>query len=112
MLRINSRKWCINDKWNFINRETGDLVSNTWYDAVCDFREGFAIVRKNRGLLSNFIDTAGNLISDTWYSNCCDFCNGFAKVYENRKWSFIDKQGNQYEVDQFGYVKQCEQKSF
>lgn len=31
---------------------------------------------------------------------------------ENQKGRLIDKQGNQYEVDQFGYVKPCEQESF
>lgn len=31
---------------------------------------------------------------------------------KEQKGLLIDKQGNQYEVDQFGYVKPCEQKSF
>lgn len=31
---------------------------------------------------------------------------------KKEKGLLIDKQGNQYEVDQFGYVKPCEQKSF
>ena len=64
-----------------------------WFDAVCQFRDGFAKVELNDRC--SFINANGALIGngDAWFDSAWDFCEGFASVELNRKWSFIDSKG-------------------
>ena len=80
----------LNDKFNFIDKNC-KLLSNTWFDCVCDFSEGFARVGLNGKW--NFIDKNGKLLSNTWFDWAQGFSEGFARVELNGKWNFIDKNG-------------------
>ena len=53
---------------NLKNIETGELVSDTWYDWVGYFINGYAIVRL-RGLGYNIIDENGDYMLDTWHDD-------------------------------------------
>ena len=84
-----------NDKWNFIDKETGDLVSTTWYDEVCDFHEGFAVVKSKingKDIKYNFINKDGLTISPVWFDGCRDFSNGLAVVHKYESF-FINTKG-------------------
>ena len=70
------------------------------YDYVCDFHEGFAVVKLDGKC--NFIDTNGNLLSpDQWFNWCYRFSEGFALVELGDKKNFINTEGNILSPDQW-----------
>lgn len=75
----------------------GDILSDTWFDEVEDFREGFAKVALNGKW--NFIDTENKILSDTWFDRVNYFQEGFAMVKLNDKWYLIDTKGRLYDED-------------
>ena len=90
----------LNAKWNAINTKTKRIISNTWFDHIANFENGFARVKKDGKY--NFINTNGNLISDKWFEHqyhLHDFTNGFSLItkedgYWDFKYNFIDTKGN------------------
>ena len=84
-----ARVW-LNGKWNIVKAET-KIVSDTWFDFISDFREGFARVRLNNKW--NFISVEGKIISDIWFDLTSEFSEGFARVKLNNKWNFINSEG-------------------
>ena len=83
---------------NFVNIETGKLLSEQWFDrSTCDyelnFKDGYQRVKLNKK--TNFIDKEGNYLYDGWFSACNDFSEGFAFVMtDDFKTNYIDTNGN------------------
>ncbi|MDR1925882.1 MAG: WG repeat-containing protein [Planctomycetaceae bacterium] len=61
------------------------------YDDACDFREGFARVKRNGKW--GIIDKTGNEIVSVEYDEVCEFHEGFARVKRNGKWGFVGENG-------------------
>ena len=78
-------------KYNFLNTETNNYISEQWYDWCGNFYEGFADVELNS--YHNYIDTNGKLLSDEWFEYCCGFCDDGARVKLKGKWYIIDNEG-------------------
>lgn len=95
----------------------GELISDRWFDACWQFKDGFAKVMLNRKL--NYIDTNGELISDIWFDKIDRDPspyyeeelpdkwfddNGLAKVKLNGKWNFINTNGELISDIWFDYI--------
>ena len=76
--------------WNFIDIN-GNLLCDNWYDMVCQFKEGIAIVRER--YKENFINTEGKILFEQWYDSVSYFYEGFSRVELNDKYNFINKRG-------------------
>lgn len=77
-------------KWNCIGKD-GKLLSETWFDYVHGFFNGFSIVEKD--LKQNFINTEGKLLSKEWFDYVDGFFNGFSKVKKGEKYNRITTDG-------------------
>lgn len=79
------------DKYSLISVD-GDKVTNESYRKIYNFKDGYAIVRKEDKY--NFIDKEGQIISDTWYDEVLNFNDGIAVVRLNNLFNYIDTNGN------------------
>lgn len=79
--------------YNLIDKQ-GKILSEQWFEWVCNFYDGFARVQRKDGKW-NFIDKQGKFLSDEWFSDTYYLDDGFAKVQRtNGKWVKIDKTSN------------------
>lgn len=80
-------------RFNFIDLATKQYISDIWYDAVTNFKEGYAIVEGRDELegLFNYIDRDGKLLMNNWKPEVTDFRNGQAKVF-----SYIQEEDKYY----------------
>ena len=72
---------------NLVNADD-EFLSDTWFDEICDFSEGFARVRLNN--MWNLVNTEGELLSEEWFENAWDFHGGLALVKMDGKCNFIN----------------------
>ena len=91
-------------KYNIIDKN-GNLLSETWFDEISDFNNGYARVISKRKMITkrgklvvdtkmNLIDTSGRLVSEEWFEWVDDvFCNGYVHVIRNGKHNFVDRKG-------------------
>ena len=80
--------------WNFIDKQ-GKILSEKWFEWVCNFYDEFARVQRSTDDLWNFIDRQGKILSDEWFINAYYLDDGFAEVKRtNGEWCQIDKIGN------------------
>ena len=77
--------------YGYINT-SGKAITGFIYDRVMPFREGYAVVVKNK--LFGFIDSTGKEIIPCKYQEASRFSEGLACVKINDKNGFIDKSGN------------------
>lgn len=83
---------------NFVNIETGKLLSEQWFDRSTieyelNFKDGYQRVKLDKK--TNFIDKDGNYLYDGWFRACDDFSEGFAFVMtDDFKANYIDTDGN------------------
>ena len=79
--------------YNLIDKQ-GKILSEQWFEWVCNFYDGFARVQRSTDELWNFIDKQGKFLSDEWFSDTYYLDDGFARVKRtNGKWCQIDKTG-------------------
>src|SRR5574344_1635128 len=81
----------LNNKYNLIN-ENGKLLSNTWFDCVYEFVDGYALVNLNDKW--NFVKTDGTYLSDIWFDDTNYFYGDLAEVKIKNAWYKLDKRGN------------------
>ena len=82
---------------NLINKETGELLSKTWYRWVGHLVDGIAIICNDDGKW-NYLDEDGNLVSSEWFDDVHEFKNGYGDVIKKmgrtQYYNQIDKDGN------------------
>ena len=79
--------------YNLIDKQ-GKILSEQWFEWVCNFYDGFARVQRSTDELWNFIDKQGKFLSDEWFSDTYYLDDGFARVKRtNGEWAKIDKNG-------------------
>ena len=79
--------------WNFIDKQ-GKILSEKWFEWICNFYDEFARVQRSTDDLWNFIDRQGKILSDEWFIDAYYLDDGFAKVKRtNGEWAKIDKTG-------------------
>ena len=72
----------------------GKLLSEQWFEWVCNFYDEFARVQRSTDDLWNFINKQGKILSDEWFIDAYYLDDGFAKVKRtNGEWAKIDKTG-------------------
>lgn len=77
---------------NFIKPD-GTLLSKEWFKYIEDFKDGFALVIKNKRY--NFIKPDGTFLSTNWFKKAKSFRGGFAAVQISRNhWNFIKPDGS------------------
>ena len=82
-----------NGKYGLIDNLTGQEIIPCKYDAIANFKEGFA-----RGKLDGkweYFDKTGKELTPCIYEETMDFYEGYAGVKENGKWGGIDKTGRE-----------------
>lgn len=79
-----------NNKWNYVN-SSGNLLSETWFDEIGEFKDGFAQIKLNDEW--NFIDSSGKVLFGFWFEEAGVFAEGYALVKLKGKWYFINSQG-------------------
>ena len=91
------------DKWNFIDVESGEYITNEWFRQAQNFKNGFAGVEiyDNDGKSYwNYIDKQGNHLSDEKYSMVFEFQQYnnclFGRVYfsDLKRYNIIDGKGD------------------
>ena len=81
------------EKYNLIDAQ-GKLLSEQWFEWVCNFYDEFARVQRSTDDLWNFITKDGKILSDEWFIDAYYLDDGFAKVKRtNGEWAKIDKTG-------------------
>ena len=81
------------EKYNLIDAQ-GKLLSEQWFEWVCNFYDEFARVQRSTDDLWNFINKQGKILSDEWFIDAYYLDDGFAKVKRtNGEWAKIDKTG-------------------
>ena len=86
-----------NEKINYIDEHTNELISDIWFDAGLPFcKSGFAKVKKDNKY--NYLREDGTFALDTldtneWFDSFEFFRHGFAKVTKNGKENFIRENG-------------------
>ena len=79
--------------YNLIDKQ-GKILSEQWFEWVCNFSDGFARVQRKDSKW-NFIDKQGKILSDEWFIDAYYLDDGFANVKRtNGEWCQIDKTGN------------------
>ena len=77
--------------FNVIDK-SGRLLSDTWFNCIYDFYEGFSkVFLEDKGY--NFIDRSGKFVSDIWFDEASRFNNGFAFVVIDGNGNMIDRTG-------------------
>ena len=95
----------LNDKWNWVRQDNGQLFSDQWYDGCGDFNEGLAVVKLNDKC--NWIrQDNGQLFSEQWFDRCWSFNEGFAVVekgdiYKDGKWNWVRRDNGQLFSEQW-----------
>ena len=69
----------------------GKKISNTIYDYIAVFSEGFAVVEKSGKY--GYINTNGEEVIECKYDDASNFSKGLASVNLNSKWSVINVNG-------------------
>lgn len=81
---------------NFMNKNTGDLLSPEWFNWCGDMYDGIAVVKNNEGDY-NYIKSDGSLMFPEWYYDCEEFVDGKGRVIRNgeegREVNFVDRNG-------------------
>ena len=81
------------EKYNLIDAQ-GKLLSEQWFEWVCNFYDEFARVQRSTDDLWNFINKQGKILSDEWFIDAYYLDDGFAKVKRtNGECAKIDKNG-------------------
>ena len=81
------------EKYNLIDAQ-GKLLSEQWFEWVCNFYDEFARVQRSTDDLWNFINKQGKILSSEWFIDAYYLDDGFAKVKRtNGEWAKIDKTG-------------------
>ena len=81
------------EKYNLIDAQ-GKLLSEQWFEWVCNFYDEFARVQRSTDDLWNFINKQGKILSDEWFIDAYYLDDGFAEVKRtNGEWAKIDKTG-------------------
>ena len=87
----------VHDKMNLRNTETGEYLSDEWFNWCGYMDEGIAVVRNDDGKY-NYIKEDGTLLLDEWYDDCEEFINGKARVAcddgDETLYNYIDRDGN------------------
>lgn len=87
----------VHDKMNLRNAETGEYLSDEWFNWCGYMDEGIAVVRNNNGKY-NYIKEDGTLLLDEWYDDCEEFRNGEARIAyddgDETLYNYIDRDGN------------------
>ena len=89
-------------KCNFADKN-GNLVSNQWLVTVSDFKDGYALVKREDGLW-NFLSKEGKILHPSeWFVTAGNFCNGAARIQTTRNslWNFITEDGKYLSYDWF-----------
>ena len=91
------------NKYNFIDAQ-GKLLSDTWFDWISGFYDGFSVVgRENHEY--NYIDKQGKILSSEWFKWLDYFHNGFARVQRfDDLMNFIGEDGKIISDEWFRYV--------
>ena len=80
-------------RWNFIGSDGKLLSPNQWFDLVCDFHDGFAVVGID-GKGWNYLNLDGKLLSNEWFDDARVFNNGFAMVkIKDKGWNYLKPDG-------------------
>jgi hypothetical protein len=74
--------------YNYIN-ESGEIISNMWFDECLPFRSGCGRVRI--GKKWNYIDRNGNELSKVWFDKVNSFKGDTAIAYIGEKKYLIQK---------------------
>lgn len=103
--------------YEYIDNQSGEVISHYYYDQASPFIEGMARVSRNG--LWGFIDTKGDEVIECKFLNAFDFNQGIASVStgklvytgnirhtENEKYGAIDKKGNILINLTFSYINQ------
>ena len=103
--------------YEYIDNQSGEVISHYYYDQANPFIEGIARVSRNG--LWGFIDTNGDEVIECKFLNAFDFNEGIASVStgklvyngnlrqtENEKYGAIDKKGNVLINFTFSYINQ------
>ena len=69
----------------------GEIVIPIEYDKVDRFREGLAVVKKDKKY--GFVDKSGKEVVPCQYDFALEFSEGLASVKKGDKWGYIDKSG-------------------
>jgi hypothetical protein len=81
---------------NFMNKNTGDLLSPEWFNWCGDMYDGIAVVKNNEGDY-NYLKSDGSLMFPEWYYDCEEFVDGKGRVIRNgeegREVNFVDRNG-------------------
>lgn len=89
---------------NFVNINSGKLLSNIWYDNARDFSNGLAAVYiEDKGW--DFINKNGQIVFNEWFNGAGDYKYGVIPVYKNYKFYYIDIYGDNICNDTFDEVR-------
>lgn len=88
-------------KMNLQNEDTGQLISNQWFDWVGYMIDGIAMVSDNGKW--NYINQSGNLVSKTWFDDVSEFNGDYGEVTLNSNngnilTKRIDKEGHLFDA--------------
>ena len=79
------------NRYTFIDKASKQKVSNTSWDEIEPFVNGFAKVATNNKW--GFVDRFGKPIANSFCTDVRNFVNNLAAANNKNKWGFIDEQG-------------------
>ena len=86
-----------NEKYGYINK-TGKVIIPIVYESAGNFHDGLAEI-KNSSDKWGYINKSGNVVIPFMYDNTGYFSDGKAKVGRDHQYFLIDKNGNEYHID-------------
>lgn len=86
----------VDGRYNFLDLERGELVSQTDFVRASNFHEGFAIVQDDAGKY-NYLRKDGSVLCNSWLDSATEFSGGLATV---------TLDGNAYRIGDDGAVRE------
>lgn len=101
-IKSNNNYWCVRrkDKKENVLNNSGNFISNEWFDDVEDFNGDYILVNNN--LKYNYLKLDGNLLFKKWYQGIVknDMHDGcVCAVQEDDVWGFVDMSTEEYVND-------------
>ena len=88
-------------KMNLQNTETGEYLSDQWFNWCGYMKDGISVVRDENGKY-NYLKSDGQFLLDDWYDDCEEFHNGKGRVVKDIVrngeymvfYTYVDASGN------------------